>query len=413
MKKILVPLLTAAALNLAVADTECNDPQCATDHNHDHTHQHNPYGCQDGCRYGYSEFFLVKNVNEQDFGGHLCLEVVTEKTYRAPEAEEEINNTFAHAHLDTYWQITKNLRLDGRLNLEEAHDHGHHHEEGEEEEHGGGNRFFDEHQLAMEELYLSYNWDENFLFYTGKFNPEVGFNYHAMPGYLGYQQLEEYAIKEKVGVGMKYRLATNNLGTYILNGSFFQSDRSFLSGSLLNEREHNNIEDGGPANHSGLRSYAVTLKNKPYSFKLGSIHNNFNWQVGYARQAGAEEDFTAETRTSISAQHVIDFTSSLQLRGVFEVVDITNYYGEDGHDQQVATGGAELKFNRWEIGGSYTHIDNSAEEAEEGANAWSYQGSIGYYLTTNLCLQLGMKKTTEHEESKESAGIALLYAVDF
>lgn len=401
MKNVIIPLAAALITNLATADNACGHSSCSS-------HSHNQH--QYGCSHSYSDFFLLPNEDNRQFGGDLHLQIVSEKTYRAPESDEEINNTFAHAHLDTFWQITDNLRLDSRLNLEEAHNHGGHHHD---HDHESGNRFFDEHQLTAEELYLSYEFEDTLLIYGGKFNPEVGFNYHVMPGYLGYQQLEEYAIREKVGTGLKYKLDAGKLGTYIFNGSLFQSDTTFLSNSLLHQRGHHNIEDGGPATHGGLRSYAVSLKNQPYQFKTGSLSHHFNWQIGYARQAGSADDYTAETRNSISAQHVTNITENLLARAVIEHVDITHLNGEADHNRKITTTGAEIRFKRWEIGTSYTHIDNNAEEDDETINAWSYQGSIGYHFTKNFALQTGFKKVTEGGESKESAGVSLLYSLNF
>ena len=91
---------------------------------------------------------------------------------------------------------------------------------------------------------------------------------------------------------------------------------------------------------------------------------------------------------------------------IFNIL-ITAVYAEDKHDRSYTTGGLELNYQKWNIGSSYTYIDNDADEADESFNGNIFQGSIGYDLSSNVNLNFGFKNQDTDNKKTEGIGTAL------
>ena len=77
-------------------------------------------------------------------------------------------------------------------------------------------KFFEEHKTIVNKLYLNIN-AEDFNFYIGKFSPVVGIDFHKFPGAYGYQEVEGYALLQKVGLGGQYTADLEDAGTHKFN----------------------------------------------------------------------------------------------------------------------------------------------------------------------------------------------------
>ncbi len=160
-------------------------------HDHDH-HDHTTHG-------GDSPFY-----------GHLHVRVHADSIIDAEEADEEFNEVYTHSHLELGARLGEGFSINSNLKLEgepSGHNHGH---GGGGSAADGSDRFFEDHPLLVEQLTLNYD-NERFSVYAGKFNPLVSFDYHKFPGVYGYQTIESYAIRERIGLGGAIK---HNAGDY-------------------------------------------------------------------------------------------------------------------------------------------------------------------------------------------------------
>lgn len=345
------------------------------------------------------------NHSEEGFYSHLDV-VIFADTMRKVDKDGKYNEIYSHSHMelgknfDGGWSINSNIKLEGGPDGD-SHVHGGYIAPAGED-HG-----INDHMLVLEELKLDYD-SKKFSAYLGKFNPVVGFNYHNFPGMYGYQAVEEYGIKEKIGFGGSIKHYAGSLGTHDLNLSTFYADTGPLSDSLFFSRGHNSKEDSGVANTEDFSSYSVSLGGSlPYSFQNNSFVKEISYRLGFAEQAAGINDATDNTRYSASIMHEHEISDDLGSKIIFERMQIDNKAAEAAHDRSYTTGGLELNYQKWNIGSSYTYIDNDADEADESFNGNIFQGSIGYDLSSNVNLNFGFKNQDTDNKKTERIGTAL------
>ena len=133
----------------------------------------------------------------------------------------------------------------------------------------------------------------------------------------------------------------------------------------------------------------------PYSFQNNSFVKEISYRLGFAEQAAGINDATDNTRYSASIMHEHEISDDLGSKIIFERMQIDNKAAEAAHDRSYTTGGLELNYQKWNIGSSYTYIDNDADEADESFNGNIFHGSIGYDLSSNVSLNFGFKSVID------------------
>ena len=379
--KIIFIMVISMISNLAIA---AND-----DHDHDH-------GTHD---------------SDGQFYGHLDLRVHYDIITEAEEDDEKFNEAYSHSHLELGARIDEKISINTNIKLEgEAFGHSH----------GGGgaaadgdDRIFEEHPLLVEKLTLNYK-GENFSAYVGKFNPIVGVGYHSVPGIYGYSLIEEYAIRERVGLGSSVDFYADYYGTHSLDFSTFYADTSFLSDSRIHQRGQTQKSDGGVANTGDLSSFAVSLGGSNfYSLNNNNIIEGLSYRVGYALQEKGVTNEEDEERYTTSLGYRYQISNDLSSKLIAEYMDIEHLGGEAGHDRSFYTTALKLDFKEWHLGTSYTHIRNDAEEEDEGHNGHVYQISAGLMLNDMVGVDIGYKYSDRETEVKERIGVMISYDYGF
>ena len=388
-KNIHIQIILIAAIsiisNFAIAASD--------DHDHDHDH-----GAHD---------------SDSQFYGHLDLRVHIDSITSAAESDEKFDEIYSHSHLELGMRLDENFTVNTNIKLEgESFGHAHGHG-GEEESANGDNRYFKEHPLLVEQLTLNYK-NNDYSYFIGKFNPIIGFSYHSVPGIYGYSQIEEYTVREKVGMGGSIKYNANSYGSHELDFSTFFSDTSILSESYNHQRGRTNQSSGGVGNTEDLSSFAVSLGGSDfYSLGNNNIIEGLSYRLGYAHQAkgvGNEED---EDRYSASLGYKYQISNSMSAKFVTELMDIEHLGGEAGHDRSHHTTALKLSYKAWNFGTSYTHTRNDAEEEDESINGHVYQISGGYSFDNGIGLDLGYKYSDKEAEVKERVGAMISYDYEF
>ncbi|WP_025899427.1 hypothetical protein [Sneathiella glossodoripedis] len=361
----------------------------ADDHDHDHQHGHQGTG----------------------FYGHLHAKVLFDHVYDAEESDEEINEAYTHSHLELGYGFENGLSFNTNLELEgEPGGHDHH---GGGSELDGNNRYFEDTPLFVRSLTVNYD-RKSFGLYAGKFDPVISLDQHAMPGIYGYQIVDEYTVREKIGFGGYGQLNAGDYGKHRLDVSTFFSDTTFLSNSVLHERGQTKEEDGGVANTEDFSSIAISLGGRDFYSLNSDIPEGLSYRIGFAHQAAGEGDEEDETRFSISGQYEHVFTSDLKGRVLGEIVHINHLNGEAPHDRTYKTVGAELTYDQWVAGSTFTHIGNdNPEEADEAIDGKVFQASLEYRFQNGISLGGGYKYQDVEGEENHRLGAMLSYSLEF
>ena len=359
------------------------------------------------------------------FYSHVDVKTHFDRIVDADEASEEFDEAYTHSHMELGMRFNSKLSINANIKIEgepAGHHHGHgaeeeeHHDEEEGEHHeeaaaAATDKMFDDHPLLIEQITVNFD-DEHYSLYAGKFNPVVGFDYHNFPGMFGYQIIESYVIRERIGFGAKLKHDAGDLGRHTLNFSTFFADTS-LSDSLLHARGNTSKEDGGISNTEDFQSFSVSLGGTDFYSLDNNIAEGLTYGLGYARQAAGKGNAEDETRYSVSLGYTQKLTKEIEADLITEHMQIDHLGGENGHDRSYTTVGLGLDYKNWNVGTTYTHINNDADEADEGHDGHIYQVSLGYTFSNGIGLSIGYKKSDEDNEEKERIGTTVSYSYDF
>jgi len=343
--------------------------------------------------------------------GHLDLVVLYDHVYKAGEADEEIDEAYTHSHLEMGYGFGNGFSLNSNFQLEgepAGHDHG-----GGGSAPDGSNRYFVDTPLFVRSLTANYDSD-SFGAYAGKFDPVISYDEHALPGIYGYQLVDEYIVREKIGVGGYGQLNAGDYGTHRLDVSTFFADTTFLSNSVLYERGRTRKSDGGVSNTDNFSSVAVSLSGSDFYSLQSDIPEGLSYRLGFAHQAAGEGDDTSEDRYTIAGQYRHVFTSDLRGRILGEIVHINHLNGEAPHDRTYNTVGAELSYGQWDLGSTYTFVKNkNPVEPDEAQDGEVFQASLSYRFDYGITVGAGYKYQEEEGEKNHRIGALIGYSRAF
>lgn len=270
-----------------------------------------------------------------------------------------------------------------------------------------GDRWWEEHEARVQQLNLRYQGDD-FHLLAGKFNPVVGLDVHAAPGLWGYQVFESYQISGRVGLGGGFDIDAGDHGRHRVEASLFKADTGFLSNTWITRAEPLREAHGGVANTDGLRSWALAVSGDGfYSYDLDRAWvEGLSYRFALAKQAKGLDGDKDEQRWSLGLQQRLTL-GEWNGRLLFEHMAIDHLGGEAAHDRDHTTLGLAMERDRWRIGGSFTHIDNRAHEADENHDGHIAQLSAGYRLRPGVYLELGLMDEERDAEQRTRIGLAV------
>jgi hypothetical protein len=235
-----------------------------------------------------------------------------------------------------------------------------------------------------------------------------------MPGIYGYQIVDEYTVREKIGIGGYGRINAGDYGTHRIDVSTFFADTTFLSNSILYERGVTHKSDGGVSNTENFSSVAISIGGSDFYSLNSDIPEGLSYRIGYAHQAAGEGDEASEDRYTFSGQYEHVFSADLKGRVLGEIVHINHLNGEGPHDRTYNTVGAELDFRQWSLGSTYTYVRNeNPEEPDEAQDGEVFQASLSYNFANGITLGAGYKYQEEEGEKNHRIGALIGYSLTF
>ena len=350
---------------------------------------------------------------DQQFYGHLDIKVHADRIVSAEDADEKFDEYYSHSHLELGMRVNSKISINSNIKIEgEPAGHAHGHGEGKGSETSNGNKIFAKHPLLVEQLTINFE-NENYSIYAGKFNPSVGFDYHNFPSIFGYQVIESYLIRERIGLGAKFRQDAGDLGQHTLNFSSFFADTTALSNSILFQRGTTSKKDGGLSNTEDFRSYSISLNGSDFYSLDNNIVEGLSYGLGYAKQAAGIGNDADEDRFSRSLGYQFKLNEDIKSKFIVESMAINQLGGEAAHDRNYTTVGLGFDYQNWNFGASYTHINNDADEEDESYDGHIRQISAGYSFSNGLDFTIGYKTSDQDNEKSARLGILFARSYDF
>lgn len=339
--------------------------------------------------------------SEPGLSGEISFELESDSVLDSDDRDAELTDTYATVEPTLMLRFNPNWSLNAGLVLEPVLDPD-----------PGKNRFFEDHGLYAEQLFVQYNdaWGR---IYAGKFNPSFGIARDLAPGIFGTDFADDYELAERVGAGAALVFGNN---TMTLNA--FTTDRSKLSDSLFTERGRLRKDDAGRGNTNGLESFTVTLGGDEFMAMPG-----LSYHLGLSYQAGGDGDPGNERGLVAGLFKTIDMSDDRALDLIAELALFDDYAASTA-DARYLTVGADYRFEPWHIAlasnlrrinsdiGAENEDDEEVEDTGD-IHDWLVQISVGYSFDFGLSVDLGYRAADESDDRNDTLGTLAAYTVEF
>lgn len=268
----------------------------------------------------------------------------------------------------------------------------------------GENLTFENQGLFAEELLLAYH-GENWSVLAGKFNAAFGTGWDLGAGIWGVDFPEDYEVTEKLGLSASRTFGSETNGQHTLYGSLYRADRSFLSGSLIEDRGRVRLADGGTTNTKDFDSYTVSLTGDGLMGRDG-----FGYHLAYRSHAHGDPDLTAMREHGFSAALFGTIpVGDIEIEAMTEGTYISNAEGGPDDVSYLTVGGTAYFAGSWNAALSVTfrttHVDDGAN-----VNDHHFQATTGYEWESGLTLDLGYRCSKEDGTNDHVVGFLMAYA---
>ncbi len=330
---------------------------------------------------------------ELHFRGDIGVALQNDLTYRASDRDAKINDLYFTIEPSFSLEFTEGFSLEAAFVLEPVFDPD-----------PNQNRWFDDHGLFVEQLFLNYAWNR-YSVRAGKLNPAFGLAWNLAPGIYGADFAEDYELTERIGVGASIELGDGTFGRHTLSADTFFLDKSFLSESTLNNRGHTRERDGGVSNTGDLRSFAVSLQGTEIPQLSG-----LTYHLGFEQQHGGhgernERGYVAGLTYGFSPMDEveIELLSEFVYKHFADGIDSNRIY---------FTQSALASWKGWYAALSYTKRDTHSR-VDRDFNDSLFQTSVGYEFPIGLGVHFAWRYAREDGMKVDGVGVQFTYAYAF
>lgn len=326
--------------------------------------------------------------------GEIAIEIQNDWTYDSDDRDAELNDLFTTTEPVLVAHFTPNLLvfvhgvLEPVLGPDPSDD-----------------RFFEDHGLFVEDLYLQFEY-EPFTIRGGKITPNFGLAWNLAPGVYGTDFAEgTYEFSERIGFGGDITCRDETLGEHVFSASVFFLDTSILAKSVFNRRDDVEFSDGGVSNTEDPSSFALGLD--------GAIPAlpNFEYHVAGIHQEGGRGDSADENGFVVGGVYA-KTVGEVEVLPFVEYVYFDNADGVDGADRHLLTTSLQLVWKNWNLALSRTSRNTDVAGASDADDELN-QISIGYEFEFGLAVDVGWRIAEEDDIDSEILGILFAYNLSF
>ncbi|MBT5565139.1 MAG: hypothetical protein HOH20_01155 [Rhodospirillaceae bacterium] len=268
----------------------------------------------------------------------------------------------------------------------------------------GENLVLEKQGVFAEEVMLAYHGD-TWSMHAGKFNTAFGTGWDLGAGIWGVDFAEDYEVTEKLGLAATRTFASETSGQHTLYGSVYRADRSFLSGSLIEDRGRLRLADGGTTNTKDFESYTVSLTGEDI-LGMGGL----GYHLAYRSHAHGDADLNAVREDGFAASlfGVVPI-GGLEIEAMTEGAYINNAEGSFDDISYLTLGGTAYFADSWNAALSVTfrttHVEGGADTKDH-----RFQATTGYAWDSGISLDFGYRYSREDGTSDHVLGFLMAYA---
>ncbi len=278
------------------------------------------------------------------------------------------------------------------------------------------NRAFENEDVRWKDVYAQYEGGP-LGFRAGRITANFGTAWYAAPGLDATTLAEDYAIWDRAGASIWYRLESDSFGTTTIGASLFSMDTSELSQSWRNTRHQKTRERGGVSNTGSPSSFALSVDGvdiqglQGFSWSLAVLQQSVDF---YVDSTGQRVNRTAYERgVTAGFQKTLKVTNRLESTTTGEIAYLKNRGGVPGASGQYLTVGETFSY-----GQAFVQAAVTARRLDGPAAADSNDSLVtltaGYNLSERLLLSAGWRRAAEVFDSREdNLRVRLRYAVPF
>jgi hypothetical protein len=274
----------------------------------------------------------------------------------------------------------------------------------------GEDRAFGDHGLHVRNAQAVANFGRVTV-HAGKFAAPFAIAYEYSPGVYGDALNADLELAGRVGAGLAYNVLQDGADEgVILRAAAFARDTSFLSGSLLTNREKLHESDGGPGNTGTLNNFSLVLDVIEFE-GLPGVH----LRAAYVHQAAGDGDesdqdafmiganWQGESRDGFTYQVLAEWAHAEDAFGYDEAESVA---GGAQDDLTVATAG--VWDDTWTAAFGYSWREM---EHPTGGTARSdtLQISGGYFFAENWLAEIAILRADNDGVTSHTAGFKLSY----
>ena len=307
--------------------------------------------------------------------GTLQIEVHQDWNYRSEDRDNETSQTFFKIEPEIEFQITEQFSFYVHGVLTPVRDA----EPGED-------RFFEDHGLYAEEVFLRFVEDDLTVI-AGKFTPRFGMAWEDAPGIWGRDVAEShYKFIERVGFAGSYEFDLEAGGTHTFTAAAFFLDTSPAYHSLGRARAPStrNRADGGVSNTEQLNSFALA-----YDVEEIEALPGLKAHAAYIDLARGR-DGTADQRGGVvGALYELPVNDALTWVPLAEYALFRNAEGVAGQDRGILTVSSNLiLWEAWNLALAASRVATDVPNAGQSRDH-QFQATVGYRLMQGLLIEGG------------------------
>ena len=265
----------------------------------------------------------------------------------------------------------------------------------------------EDYDVSVTELLVEWS-NDRLSAHAGKISPGFGIAWGVgyPPGLYHADFAGDYEIAGQLGAGIVISFGEDE-ESVVLTFDLFREDTTALSSCLMDDRcARARLEDGGPANTSGFRSFSTTVGSDSLSV-LGGL----GFHAGILRRAGGDGDSEDELGFALALTSAVEFGSGASVEWILEGARLDNF--EAGSDDVTyATAGATYLNGPWNVALAAS-FKNTDSEMEESTDDNLFQISAGYAFESGFSIDVAWRRGDEGDESSQTIGALIAYGAEF
>lgn len=330
-----------------------------------------------------------EEISYPSISGELSLELENDWTHTSDDEEGEITDLYPTVTLGLAAAFTKELSINMEATLEPIED-------------ATDDRAFEDLGGYLNVLTVNYDTDL-FSVYAGKFTPNFGIAWDAVPSLYGSDLNGDYEYAEMMGLGGSLNFEA--AGAHTISASSFFADTTFLSDSVGDDRGNVDKDDGGLANTEDFSSFAAALDGGFSSLE------GFRYHLGFTALSEGDDGEEHQYGYAAAAEYSFNVSENITATPLVEYVYLDNFEGVESDNAQFITAAFTLGYGNWEASAAYQHRDTETGGSDQ--NDYVADLTIGYSFENGIGIAGGWRQAEEEDIDSSGLGVLLSYAIEF